>query len=55
MKERKITNHDALKRATISVNDFSQLIGISKITVYRQIESGKIPSFKIGSRCPDSL
>ncbi|MDA3957197.1 helix-turn-helix domain-containing protein [Oceanispirochaeta sp.] len=45
-----ITKEIALTRATISGPELAELTGLSKITVYRKMESGEIPSIHIGSR-----
>ena len=45
-----ITKEAALQRAALTVNELSVLMGISKITIYRKIESGEIPSLSVGRR-----
>jgi excisionase family DNA binding protein len=37
-------------RRFISVKDVAPRLGLSKITVYRMVEDGRIPSVKLGSR-----
>jgi excisionase family DNA binding protein len=34
----------------ISINEAAKLLGLSRITVYRMAESGRLPSVKLGSR-----
>jgi excisionase family DNA binding protein len=34
----------------LSINDTCQLLGASRMTIYRQIKNGTIPAVKIGSR-----
>jgi excisionase family DNA binding protein len=38
------------KRRTITVEEAAEILGIGRSTAFRYVQSGKIPSIKIGNR-----
>lgn len=50
MEKKQITADEALQRGALNAAEFAELFGVSRITTYRNMEAGKIPSMRIGGR-----
>ena len=40
----------AIQRRTVDAREASQILGVSRLTIYKMAKSGQLPIIKVGSR-----